>query len=818
MKISSRWLREYVATDLSAQAVADCLTNGGIEVSAVTPLVSGLAGVVVGHIEAIEKEVGVTRGGYRLKLCRVTTGGGQFSVVCGAPNTVVGSRAAFAVPGATLPGGRRVEVATIRGSRSEGMLCSEKELGIGEDADGILLLPADAPLGADLIGYLGLDDWILEVEVTPNRPDCLSVVGVAREVAALTGAPFRLSAIHVKEGEADAARLASVVVEDPDLCPRYAARVIAGLTAAPSPPWLAQRLRAVGLRPINNLVDVTNYVLWELGHPLHAFDYDTVAEHTIVVRRARAGERLTTLDGQERELTDSTLLIADPTRAIGLAGVMGGANTEVTERTRTVLLESAYFHPASIRRTARALGLATEAAYRFERGADIEGLREALDRAAQMMAELGGGSVAKGVLDVYPAPRPQPRIRLRVERIQRVIGSCPPRAEVTRILRGLGLGVDDRKPELEIEVPSFRRDIALEDDLVEEVIRVWGYGQIPSTLSSGTLSLVRRPATLALIDQVRRALVGAGFAEVITMSFVDPERLELLGWEPASPDLLALRNPLSRDRSLLRPTLAVGLLELLAANLRRQNPDVRCFEVGRVFASGGPEGLARENLRVGIALTGMRAARAWYVRREGVDFYDAKGLVEHVLAALGIEEYEVSPRTEARAALRDGANAPALSFLEAGRSAVLLVGGTLLGWLGEVTLPVREVFDLPAPVFLAELDLDRLGALPRRPVRYRALPRFPAVQRDLALVVSADLTAAAVTQALRSIREPLLRGVMLFDVYTGDQVGAGRKSLAYTLLYQAEDRTLTDQEVNELHARIVERLRQRLDAALRGSD
>ncbi|MBI2554339.1 MAG: phenylalanine--tRNA ligase subunit beta, partial [Candidatus Rokubacteria bacterium] len=358
MKISYRWIKEYVETDLPARAIADRLTNAGIEVAEVAPLVTGLSGVVVGAVEAVDRH----------GVCRVATADRHFTVVCGAPNVVVGVRAAFAPPGATLPG-QTIHAAKKRGVLSEGMLCSEKELGIGEDAATILLLAPDAPLGSDLVTSLGLDDWILEVEVTPNRPDCLSVVGVAREVAALTGAPFRFPVITVKESDADVATLAAVEVEDPDLCPRYAARLITGLAVAPSPPWLAQRLRAVGLRPINNLVDATNYVLWELGHPLHAFDFDTLAQRKIVVRRARPGERLTTLDEQERALTESILLIADAERAIALAGVMGGANTEVTERTSSVLLESAYFAPASIRRTSRSLGLATEASYRFERGA-----------------------------------------------------------------------------------------------------------------------------------------------------------------------------------------------------------------------------------------------------------------------------------------------------------------------------------------------------------------------------------------------------------------------------------------------------------------
>ena len=792
MKLSYRWLKEYVATDLSPKAVADRLTNAGIEVAEAAPLVSGLSGVVVGEVEAIDQH----------GVCRVATADRHFTVVCGAPNVAVGVRAAFAPPGAALPGGRQVQATRKRGVLSEGMLCSEKELGIGDDADGILLLAADAPLGSDLVTSLGLDDWILEVEVTPNRPDCLSVVGVAREIAALTGAPFRFPAIAVKEGDADIVALAAVEVEDPDLCPRYAARLITGLTVAPSPPWLAQRLRAVGLRPINNLVDVTNYVLWELGHPLHAFDSDTLAQRKVIVRRARPGERLTTLDGQERELAESMLLITDPERAIALAGVMGGANTEVTAETTSVLLESAYFNPASIRRTSKRLGLATEAAYRFERGADIEGLREALDRAAQLMADLGGGTVAKGVLDAYAAPRPHPRIPLRLERIQRVIGICPPREEVVRILQGLGFAVDEAKEPPDIVVPSFRRDVSMEDDLAEEVIRVWGYERIPSTLPGGSLALVRRPAALRRAARVTQALAAAGLSEMITYGFVDPERLRLLGWDPASPELMTLRNPLSQERSILRPSLVPGLLEVVATNRHRQIPDVRCFEVGRVFRSGGPDGLAREEARVGIALTGLRASRAWYAGRDTVDLHDAKGAAEHVLASLGVEEYAV--------------RASASSFLEAGRSGELVVAGEAVGWFGELALGPQEGYDLAGPVFLAELSLDRLGALPPRRVRYRALPRFPAVQRDVAFVMPQALSVEEVESEIRQRGGVLLKSVTLFDVYAGKGVESGMRSVAWSLTFQADDRTLTDEEVNALHAAIIEAVTKRFGIALRG--
>jgi phenylalanyl-tRNA synthetase beta chain len=804
MKISYRWLREYVETDLSPEAIADRLVNAGIEVAEVSPLVTGLSGVVVGRVEAIGREVGKTRAGHRLFLCGVVAAGREHSVVCGAPNVEPGVHAAFAPPGATLPGGRTVQAVSIRGQRSEGMLCSEKELGIGEDEAGVLLLPPDAPLGADLVGYLGLDDWILEVEVTPNRPDCLSVVGVAREVAALTGAAFQAPSVAVKEGEPEAATLAGVSVEAPDLCPRYAARVITSLTVGASPLWLALRLRSVGLRPINNLVDVTNYVLWELGHPLHAFDYDALRGHRIVVRRARTGERITTLDSQERQLSESMLLIADAEQGVGIAGVMGGASSEVTAGTSTVLLESAYFHPGSIRRTSRALGLATEAAYRFERGADIEGLREALDRAAQLMAELGGGVVARGLLDVYPSPRSRPRIPLRLSRIRRLVGSSPPREEVADILERLGFAVERRDESLEVEVPSFRRDVRMEDDLVEEVIRVWGYERIPSTLPGGVLALTRRPPTLRQVAVVRQALVAAGLSEVITMSLVDPGRLRLTGWAAASPDLLVLKNPLSQERSVLRPTLAVGLLETLAGNVHHQIPDVRCFEVGRVFRSGGDEGLAREELRVAVALTGLRGPRSWFGGRDRVDLYDAKGVVELLLDALGLEEPQVRPL--------------ALPLLEEGRAAEVVVSGEPVGLFGEVALPVREAFDLGGPVYYADLSLDRLRALAPRGLAYRALPRFPAIQRDLALVVSAEVAASEVSRVIREGEEGMLKRVTLFDVYAGDQIGAGRKSLAYTLVYQADDRTLTDEEVNGLHERILARLRQRFGAEVRGLD
>ena len=811
MKISFRWLREFVETDLDARAVADRLTNAGIGVEQITPVVEGLAGVVVGEIEAVERELGTSAAGHVNRLVRVALPGKHFSVVCGTPNAAPGLRAAFAPPGARLPGLGPVKAAKIRGVVSEGILCSEKELGLSDDHGGILVLPAEAPLGADLTTYLGLDDWILDIEITPNRPDALSVVGVAREIAALTGASFRFPRVVATEGDVEASSLAAVEVQAPDLCPRFCARVITGLTVKPSPPWLAQRLRAVGLRPINNLVDVTNYIMWELGQPLHAFDLDTLARHTVVVRRARPGERTRTLDGQERALGPDMALVCDPEHAVGIGGVMGGADSEVTDVTTRVLLEAAYWDPGSIRRTSKALGLSTDAAYRFERGGDIEAPPDVLARAAQLMAELGGGAVARGVIDVYPEPRPHRRVTLRMSRVERVIGASPPRAEAVRILQALGFAVDDTGADLQVVVPSFRRDIHQEDDVVEEIVRIWGYDQIPLALAGGgEIQPITQPVGLRVGRLMGRALNAAGLSECVTWAFLDPDRLKRMGW--ADPEgLLALQNPLSVERSILRPSLLPGLLEVVGLNASRQMPDVRAFEIGNVFAPHRPEDgdrPAHEDLRLCLVLTGLRAPRAWFAgSRDRVDLYDAKGMAEAGLQAAGV--------SDARTVAWDDEQVPA--FLEPGRAARLVRGTTELGWFGEVALAAREVFDLPGPVFAAELSVTALTGLPPAAVRYEPLPRFPAVQRDLAIVVSSEVTAGQVEAAIRALDLPLLSRVTLFDVYTGGQVGAGRRSLAWSLTFQAPDRTLTDAEVNRVHERIVAEVTRQFRAEVRGA-
>ena len=561
---------------------------------------------------------------------------------------------------------------------------------------------------------------------------------------------------------------------------------------------MRSRLRAAGLRPISNVVDITNYVLWELGHPLHAFDAATVTDATIIVRRAQAGERFTTLDGQARVLDASMLVIADPARAIGLAGVMGGQNTEVSDGTTRVLLESAYFDPACIRRTSRTLQLKTDAAYRFERGADIEGLVDAGARAAQLMAELAGGTVARGMLDVYPRKRKPMRVRLRMARVQRVLGIAPPLSKARRILTGLGLGVRLRGRDLEVEVPSFRRDLTMEDDLVEEVIRVWGYDRLPTTFSRGDVALARDSETGRQERLVRAVLVGGGVRECVTYAFSDPVRAGQLG----ASNALKLLNPLSQDAAALRAHPLEGLLGVVATNLRRQQPGVRVFEIGRTYESSMTGDTSTAEPRwAAVALAGARGEAAWHTAAATVDVYDVKGLAELVLDAFGLT-----------ATTRPGGQ---LSGFEPDSHASLLVGDTVVAEFGEIAAAARGAFDITVPVFAAALSLDAGVPLAPRAVRYEPLPRFPSIQRDMAFVLpDAATTAAAVAEAIREHAGPLLREVAVFDVF---RLPDGSRSVAYRLTFQAEDRTLTDDEINTVHGRVADAVSTRFGITLRGS-
>jgi phenylalanyl-tRNA synthetase beta chain len=808
MRISLGWLSEYV--DLGALApeeVARRLTAVGLEVEAIERTGQGLAGVIAARIVAAERHPNAEK----LSVTRVDAGQGEpLQVVCGARNWQVGDVVPLATVGTTLPGGQRIEKARLRGVESSGMLCSAKELGLAEDASGLLLLDRTVAPGTPVAKALALEDALLEVNVTPNRPDCLSHVGIAREVAALLGARVRLPAPRGAEAGAPAGEAVKVRIEAPDRCARYAARVVEGVRIGPSPLWLARRLESCGVRSISNVVDATNFVLLELGHPLHAFDLDKVAGREIVVRTAAPGERLVTLDGKDRALSPEDLLIADRDRGSALAGVMGGGDSEISAGTTRVLLESAWFQPGGIRRTSRRHGLKTEASYRFERGADPGMVIPAVDRCAALIAELAGGAVRPGVVDAHPREVRPPEVRLRWHRPAEILGMDVAREDARRILAGLGFRERDADGEgATFQVPSWRVDVSLEEDLVEEIVRTEGYDAIPETLPENAVETPAEPAEAQALARIRAALEAAGFSEAVNFSFVAAAELEPFDQHVVTGDGsgravgVALKNPISAELSVMRTTLVPSLLKNAAHNRRQRVEDVRLYEVASVYHPHPDprERPSAESVEVAGVLAGRRSPVGWASGAEAADFYDVKAAVAGVLEALGIEARWLPtggswlhPRTSARLLAGDGAD--------------------VLGEAGELHPRAAAAFDLPRGVLAFRLSLDALLRRMRLVPQHRPIPRLPAVLRDLAVVVDEAVAAAAVEGAVRE--EPLVDAVTLFDVYRGAPLPAGKKNLAFAISYRAPDRTLTDAEADAAHARIVGRLAEKLGAELRG--
>lgn len=799
MKVSYNWLKEFVKISLSPSEIASRLTMAGLEVAQIEETGEEIKGVVVSEILSIQPHPVKND----LKICQVTTGNEVISVVCGAANVAIGLKSPLALPGAILPGGRHIETSMIHGVESRGMLCSEAELGISDDGSVIMALPVDSCSGVDVVDYLKLKDDILELEITPNRPDCLSIIGIAREIAVITGEKLKHPSLDIHESDNNVDDLTSVHIIDEDLCPRYTARLIQNVSVKPSPFWMTQRLRAVGLRPINNIVDVTNYVLWELGHPLHAFDFDLLLEKRIIVRRANESEEITTLDGTKRILNRDMLVIADAKRAIAMAGIMGGSNTEVNYSTKNVLLESAYFNPASIRRTSKKLGFVTEASYRFERMADIDGLVDAQNRAAQLVADLGDGILAKGIIDAYPHPFPEKMTKFRMKRYYSFMGMKPSRKKVSSILEGLGFNLASDKEGFIVRVPSFRRDIQEEADLFEEVARIDGYDKIPLTLPVSNISLTMKPAIIQLEDRIRDLLNACGLNEAINYSFTSPQFIERFYSNGIiSPgDIVRLKNPLSVERSAMRPLLVFGLLETISFNICRQIADLKLFEIGKVFKSRGENNLPNEEKFLGIVITGNREELNWYHTKGLVDYYSIKGIVETLLDNLG---YNCS------------FSSAMISHLELNKAENIMVNGERIGYMGQIGSQAKELFNIISDVFVAELNIDRLYSIKPAQKVYRPFGKFPAIIRDIAVVVPNHITSGEIIDVIRSIDSDLIRSIKLFDIYHGMQVKEGKKSLAYSIVYQADDRTLTDKEVNDIHCRIADLLKKNLNAKVRG--
>ncbi len=813
MKVSLRWLRDYVDFDLSPEALADKLAMVGLEVEAVEDPGLPYRDLFVGEVLMATPQ----EGRERLRLCRVKVGEEVHPVVCGATNVEAGQKVPVALPGSRLPRGQKVVTRVIGGQDSRGMLLSGEELALEDRAEGIFILPPDVRSGAPLSEALGLEDLVFEFSVTPNRPDCLSVVGIAREVAAIVGSPLKLPPLEVKEEGVPVADLTSVSIEDPEKCPRYAARVISGVRIGPSPLWLLSRLKSVGLRAINNVVDVTNYVMWELGHPLHAFDQELLEEGRIVVRCWRPSDgTFRTLDGVERELTPEDLVIADARRAVAIAGVMGGANSEVEPRTERVLLESAYFQPLSIRRTSNRQGLSTEASYRFERGADPMGLIKALDRAAELIRELSGGLVAAGRADAYPAPIAPRRLSLRPKRVRELLGASIPARAMREQLERLGLGVEGRGNELRVLIPTFRPDLEREVDLVEEVARRWGFERVPATLPSGRVPPSPPDRVRVLEKKAREVMCGFGFTEAINFSFIGQQAIERAGIPAGHPlsRALPLTNPLSAEMSLMRTSLIPGLLENALLNQNRRRGSLRLFELGRVFYPRPSQRVLRPDLsreerdqppqevRMLAALASAEPRPGpWPENRDPLDFFFMKGVVEQLLEALRISGGDFEPASE--------------PFLEPSSAARLLIEGKPMGLLGRLSREAMDSSDLREPFFLLELDFERLISHSQGVPRARVLPRYPATLRDIAVIVDRKIAASRVEETIRRAEPELLREARLFDVYEGRGIPAGKRSLAFSLAYRADDRTLTDEEVRLAHARVVHRLEEELAARLR---
>jgi len=804
MKVAYQWLKSFVDVDIEPVQLAEKLTMAGLTVEHVTQGTDSLPHVVIGQITRLDAHPQADK----LVVCQVDVGHETVQIVTGAANVKAGDKIPVALVGARLPNGLELGKASLRGVDSCGMLCSASELGVDENyvspesRGGIWLLHPDVPVGAPAAEVLGLSDAVLEFELTPNRSDCLSVVNIAREVAAISGQAARLPAVQLAESAEKIEQETSVEVRDPDLCNRYTVRLVKGLTVAPSPEWLQGRLRAAGIRPINNVVDVSNYVMLETGQPLHFFDYDTLAGQRIIVRRALEGEQMHTLDGQLRTFPGDTLLICDGEKPVGVAGVMGGLNSEVTDSTTNILIEAARFHPVSIRRTSRLLGLRSEASLRFEKGLDVHNVGHACDRAAQLLAELGSGRVVSGMIDTYQGGEEQRVLLLRTARVNEILGTRLTAGQVAEVIGRLNFPLQVEAETLSVTIPAYRQDITLEVDLVEEVARLIGYDQIPVTLPSGETTEGRKTRAQSLEDLIRTTLAGAGLSEVLNYSFINPRELDRILLPQDHPLRPAVRvaNPLSDEQGIMRTSLIPGLLNTASLNTSRRQTSLAIFECGRVFNPTDAK-LPDEKLMVGALLAG-EITKGWAWPGQKLDFFALKGVLAHLMTRLRLEEWSLR-----------GEDFP--PFLHPGRSGSLWLAGKNIGFLGEVHPSVLEAYDLESKACVMQLDVAALIAAAPESLTYRPVPKFPAVLRDLALVVPLTLPAEMVAAEIMASDKAILKDANLFDVYTGSQVAAGSKSLAFALTFQAADRTLKDEEVNRIVESVKARLAEKFGVGLR---
>lgn len=801
MRLTLNWLKDFVDIDMNPEDLANLLTMVGLEVEELEPYGQNLDAVIVARLLSFEKHPEADR----LMVCEVDTGKGQASVVCGAPNLEAGMLTAYAPPGVRLPNNIKVKKTKIRGMVSEGILLAEDEMGLTDDHTGILVFPPKIEPGTPVCEAMPLNDWAFEIGLTPNRPDCASVLGVAREIAAKTGKDLRRPELDLEDAsDPRIQEYTSVTIEDPQGCPRYTAGLVRGVQLKPSPFWMRFRLHASGIRSINNVVDITNYVMLEVGQPLHAFDFHRLKENRIVVRRAGEGEKFETLDGQPRTLEGSDLMICDGQGSVALAGVMGGLNSEIYDETKDVLVESACFEPVTIRKTSKRLGLLTEASYRFERGVDVEGTEWALKRAMHLLRELANGCIEPGIIDNYPRPYEQRKIEIRVDKTNAFLGTSLGRDDMAGFFKALRMRVDEAGENvLRVSPPPCRVDLEREVDLMEEVARMEGYDRIPVTIPATRPEEEPDPPETALAEKVREIMVGFGFSQVITFSFIPPEFPDLLGAQENSRlrQAVGLLKPLTNEQAVMRTTLLHGVLQSAQLNIAHGERSLRLFEWGKVFFNDEHNELPEERLCLTALMTG-----AWHkttIHRKGrtADFFDAKGVVEGVLESLGVRGFT----------FQKDMIPPGFSREAAAR---VLLGEKPVGHLGEIGREVSEAFELgPEKVFVFELDIPTLAEAIPEVLIYEPFARFPAVLRDLSVVVSAGTPSSSVQGIIAG--ERFVESVELFDLYQGDRIGASEKALTFRISYRSQDRTLDGQEINVVHEKIVKKIMDQLGGRLR---
>ena len=810
MKVSLKWLSEYVDIPDDLKAFCDRLDLTGTGVEGVEKTGAAFDNIVTAQV--VSKELHPDSD--HLWVCQVDVGDKNLGsegkpeplqIVCGAQNFNEGDHIVTALVGAVLPGDFKIKKSKLRGVTSCGMNCSERELGLSDSHEGIMILPEDAPVGVPFAEYMKMGDTVLDLEITPNRPDCLSMVGMAREVGAMYRADVTLPIYELEEAanKPNVSELVTVDIEDPQRCARYTARVIKNVKIGPSPQWLAERVTAAGARSINNVVDVTNYILFLYGQPLHSFDYDKLVSADgkahIIVRAAEDGERFTTLDGEERVLTSDMTVIATPDRAVALAGVMGGLDSEITEESTTVLLEAATFEHGRTSRTSRNLGLISESSMRYERGVDDNPIADYSAAAAALLAEVSGGVVCPGVVDAYPAPTEPRQLKFRISRFRQMMGVDVPRADIVDILERLDCEVEApaHADTLEVTAPTCRPDLEREIDLYEEVLRLWGMDLVPPTLPASPNRVGALTEDQLLARVVNRTMTAAGLNETTTYSFADPTELEKLRMPSEGlGDAVELINPMNAEQSVMRQSIIPGLLRSVAYNQAHGVKNVQLYETGVVFSAREGSKSPKEKMKVAAVLAGCMRDAAWNAPAVAFDFFDGKGVVESLARELAL------PKLRFKACSAEEA-----PHLQPGRAAQVLSGGSVLGWVGEIHPLAADAFEAEAPIVAFELDMAALGKAQRAARDYVDVPEFPPVEVDVAFVVGEDVTNETLVQRITSAGGKLLADVRLFDVYRDEErLGAGKKSMAYTLTYRAPDRTLTSEEVDKVQERLIKKV------------